>query len=147
MGVKAVDNSLWALYGSAVVLSIVELGLSAFIVNALAYCSGYRYAFALACSIWTFLAAGFLLAFPFVQRKGGFSAPSAHHERFLTPLTIALNGITMVLWLACLAVLVQPNSCRGFFPIGFSFALFAFAVVLWYAYTVPLRRECKELCC
>jgi hypothetical protein len=128
MGVA--DLSLLALLATAILFSIIELGLSAYIVDITDnsfFGTNDRYAFTLFCSIWTILVAGFLLAFPFAHRNS--SIHSAHHEHWLAPLTIALNAVTMIFWLACFAALADLY--HGFNPIGVAGAQLAFAVILW----------------
>jgi Membrane-associating domain len=126
------DLSLLALYGAALLFAVIELGLSADIVDVTSY--GYygtneRYSFALFCSVWTILVAGFLLVFPFVSKRGGNTIQSSHQERWMAPLTIALNGLTMIFWLACFAALADLYN--GFSATGLAGAQLAFAVMLW----------------
>lgn len=127
-----VDLTLLGLYATALVFSIIELGLSAYIVDVTSnayYGTNSRYGFALFCSIWTILVAGFLFAFPLLSRRGN-SVQGSHHERWMAPLTLALNALTMLFWLACFAALADLYN--GFSPRDVAGAQLAFAVMLWY---------------
>lgn len=126
------DLALFGLYATALVFSIIELGLSAYIVDVTSsefYSTNSRYTFTLFCSVWTIVVTAFLLAFPFLSRRGGNSIQSANHERFMAPLTISLNGLTFIFWLASFAALADLYN--GFSPRGVTGAQLAFAVMLW----------------
>ena len=126
-----VDLSLFALYLTALLFSVIELGLSGYIVDVTSnsyYSTNSRYAFALFCSIWTLLVAGFLVAFPFLSRRGGNSIQSSHHERWMAPVTITLNALTFIFWLACFSSLADMYFRS---PRGVAGAQLAFAVMLW----------------
>ena len=127
-----IDLSLLGLYATALLFSIIELGISAYIVDVTSrnyYGTSDIYSYTLFCSIWTILVAGFLVAFPIVSRRGGNSIQSANHERWMAPLTIALNALTMIFWLAAFAALADRYN--GFSPGGVAGAQLAFAVMLW----------------
>jgi Membrane-associating domain len=122
-----IDLSLFGLYATALLFSVIELGISGYIVDVTSnefYRTNDRYAFALFCSIWTLLAAGFLVVFPLISRRRDRGS-----ERWVSPLTLALNALTMIFWLACFAALADLY--HGFNPQGVAGAQLAFAVMLW----------------
>ena len=121
---------LLALLVTSLVFTIVELGLSAYLVHVTAspYYSNSVYDYLLFCAIWTLLVTAFLLSFPFVGR--GKSSIAKHgSERWLAPVTLALNFVTMIIWLAAFASLADMYN--GYNPQGVSGAQLAFAVMLW----------------
>lgn len=126
-----VDLAVLALLATAVVFSIIELGLSAHAVDVTSdfyYKTNDRYSYLVFCSVWTLLVTAFLIAFPFVSRRNS-SNQAAHHERWLTPLTLVLNTVTMIFWLAGFAALADLYG--DYSPHGEPGALLAFAVMLW----------------
>ena len=132
-----VDIAILALLGTALVFSIIELGLSAYVVSLTdrSYNYGYgtyrtetpgEYAFLLFDSLWTLLVVGVLAALDFFgARRGGVSRPYP----WLGWATLALNFLTWVFWLAGFAALA---AFFGGNPRGVGGALLAFAVMLWY---------------
>lgn len=120
------DLSILALLGTALVFSIIELGLSAWAVDVTPSGSeaNGRFGFLVFCSVWTIFVTGFLIAFPY------FGTPSRGDvERWYSPLTIALNLGTMIFWLSGFAA--DADLYNGYNPRGTAGALLAFAVMLW----------------
>lgn len=141
------------LLGTAAVFAIIELGLSAYIVSlgservytyydpnyAGTGYGGYQYGtrratapaevdFLLFCSLWTLLVTPALIIFPIIWRTKANVGGRDKHTIF-GPLTLALNAVTMIFWLAGFAALA--NLYGGGNPQGIAGALLAFAVMLW----------------
>lgn len=124
------DIVILALLVAAVVCSIIELGLSAYIVSSLRDVFGRYYGgrvsstfnFTVFASIWSLLVSLFLLGWGFVSRSRGGS------EGIFAPLTLALNTITMIFWLAGFAAVADLYDGA---PGGTPGALIAFGVILW----------------
>lgn len=142
----------------SLVFAIIELGLSAYIVSVWTTTTAYsvydpNYAglgyggydfytttsrssapdpinFLLFTSLWTILIVPACLAILFLnQSKRTFCTDSAGQPaKWLTPATLALNGVTMVFWLAGFAALA--DLLGGNAPQGLVGALLAFAVML-----------------
>lgn len=126
------DLSLLVLYATAIVFAIIELGLSAYAVDVTddRWIGSDRYAYALFCSLWTLIVAGFLLVFPFLAQRRGNNIQSANSERWMAPLTLALNAVTMIFWLACFAAIADLYA--GSVIRDVPAAALAFAVMEWY---------------
>lgn len=141
------------LLGTSGVFSIIELGLSAYVVSigsvqAYEYWDpnydgtgygGYQFGirkgaapgevdFLLFCSLWTLLLASALIILSIVWASKSRIAGKDIHSVF-GPLTLALNAITMVMWLAGFAALA--NLYGGVNPQGILGALLAFPILLW----------------
>lgn len=149
----ALDIVTLVLLGTSAVFSIIELGLSAYIVSigtAQVYeywdpnyagtgYGGYQFGtrkggapdevnFLLFCSLWTLLLAPALIILPIFWASKSRIAGKDIHTIF-GPLTLALHAITMVFWLAGFAALA--NLYGGVNPQDIPGALLAFAILLW----------------
>ncbi|RMD39280.1 hypothetical protein DV735_g5845, partial [Chaetothyriales sp. CBS 134920] len=124
---------IFSLLLTALVFSIIELGLSAYITSIIdtdyfrdAVISTFSYnVFA---SVWTLLVTAFLLAWPFVGRAK-FAAGDTATERWLAPLTLALNTVTMIFWLAAFASVADLFRYGSFSH--YTGSIEAFGVLLW----------------
>jgi len=118
------DLVLLVLLCTALVFSIIELGLSADAVDLSigASVAHDRFSFIVFCSVWTLLLASFFIFFPYFSLR-------RDTERLLAPLNIALNAVTMIFWLAGFAAVADLFG--GGNPQGVAGALLAFAVMLW----------------
>lgn len=99
--------------------------------------------FLLFASLWSCIVSGVLLGLPFVQRRralsqnasastaGGASSSSYARQYWLEILTLTLNAVTMIFWLAGFADLANLDDAYGGNPQGVAGALLAFAVLLW----------------
>ena len=121
---------IFVLLTIAFFFTIIELGLSAYLVSITAsrLYSNSTYDYLLFCSIWTLLATGFLLIWGYLARSKSHIDKNSS-ERWLAPVTLVLNFITMVFWLAAFASLADMYN--GYNPQGSSGAQLAFAVMLW----------------
>lgn len=142
-----------ALLGTASVFALIELGLSAYIVSlgsehtytywdpnyAGAGYGAYQYGtrkasapaevdFLLFCSLWTLLVAPALIILPIVW-KSKTKVAGQDVQTISGPLTLAMNAIATIFWLAGFAALA--NLYDGLNPQGIPGALLAFAVMLW----------------
>lgn len=126
MSMSLTDLSILVLLATALVWSIIELGLSAWAVDVTpdGNEANDRFSFLVFCSVWTILVTAFLIAFPYLSRRS-----KGDEERWLSPLTIALNAVTMVFWLAGFAA--DADLYNGYNPRGTAGALLAFAIMLW----------------
>jgi hypothetical protein len=125
------DLAILGLYATALVFAIIELGLSAHLTDiTIDETSAHdRFGYTVFCSLWTMLVAGFLLVFPMLSRRGGNSIQSSHQERWMAPLTLALNSLTMIFWLASFAAIADLYN--GVRVTGELAAVLAFAVIEW----------------
>ena len=120
-----VDTAIFGLLGLALVWSIIELGLSAYAVDVTwsRSIANDRFGFLVFASLWTMLLTAFYILFPiFSRRSGGAEA------RWFSPLTLALNFVTTIFWLAGFAAVADLYGSAG----GVAGAILAFAVMLWY---------------
>lgn len=142
-----------ALLGTASVFALIELGLSAYVVSlgsvdTYSYWDpnyagdgygAYQYGtskasapaevdFLLFCSLWTLLIAPTLIVLPMIWKFKTEVAGRDVHTVF-GPLTLAVNTITAIFWLAGFAALA--NLYGGANAQGVAGALLAFAVMLW----------------
>jgi hypothetical protein len=133
-----------ALLGTAFIFSIIELGLSAYIVSLTStrYYSNSVYNYQLFASIWSLLVTSFFLAWPYLIHSRSSIAKN-NNERWLAPLTLALNFVTMVFWLAAFASLADLYN--GYNPQDEAGAQLAFAVMLWYVTPFPYAAYCEDL--
>jgi len=120
------DLSILVLLATGLVFSIIELGLSAWAVDVTpdGNEANDRFGFLVFCSVWTIFVTAFLIAFPIYG-----TASRGDVERWYSPLTIALNAVTMIFWLAGFAA--DADLYNGYNPRGTAGALLAFAVMLW----------------
>jgi hypothetical protein len=126
------DLAILGLYATALVFAIIELGLSAHLTDITFRGSGAndRFGYTVFCSLWTMLVAGFLLVFPILSRRSGNSIQSSHQERWMAPLTITLNSLSMIFWLASFSAIADLYN--GVDVDGELAAVLAFAVIEWY---------------
>ena len=149
-----IDIVLLALLGSALVLSIIELGLSAYTVSLHwysaystydpnyagtgygAYDYGYKrgsppgeVSFLLFDSLWTLLVCAFLIGYPMLKRRSRNAISSNNSNKWLTPLTLTLTVLTMIFWLAGFAALAHRYN--GADVTNIAAALLAFPILLW----------------
>ncbi|RVX68816.1 hypothetical protein B0A52_07471 [Exophiala mesophila] len=120
-----VDTTIFALLGVALVWSIIELGLSAYAVDVTwrSSVANSRFGFLVFASLWTILVTAFFILFPmFSRRSGGGEA------RCMSPLTLVLNAVTMIFWLAGFAAVADMYISA---PGGTTGAILAFGVMLW----------------
>ncbi|RMZ89143.1 hypothetical protein DV736_g3629, partial [Chaetothyriales sp. CBS 134916] len=126
---------IFALLITSFVFTIIELGLSGHIVSVLSkfelsstdsISSTYNYL--VFCSVWTLLVTALLLVWPFFNRSQ-LPARKDSSEKWLAPLMLALNFVTMVFWLAAFSSLA--NLYDGLSVRGVAGAQEAFAVLLW----------------
>lgn len=136
-----VDTAIFALLGVALVWSIIELGLTAYAVDVTwrASVANARFGFLVFASLWTLLVTAFFILFPmFSRRSGGGEA------RWMSPLALALNGVTMIFWLAGFAAVADMYLGA---PSGTAGAILAFAVMLWYVPCLaPLATAEANIC-
>lgn len=125
-----IDISVFWLLTAGVVVSIIELGLTADVVSWFDDDHDWwdsfesRSDFLLFCSIWTILVTGFLIAIPFLGR-------SIYGHKFLAPATLALTSVTMIFWLAGFAAFANLFEDA---PTGTVGATLAFAIIAWLTY-------------
>jgi hypothetical protein len=140
------DISFLALKGTALVLTIVELGLVAYLVwgfgqtftiPTYTYGIGYTYetfqgtvppsiAFLMFNSVWTLLVTAAALAVPILFHRRN----AAHHNSWLAPTLIAVYFVTWVFWLAGfadLATILGPYVNYS----AYMDAVLAFGILLW----------------
>jgi hypothetical protein len=128
------DITILVLLIAGLVFSIIEVGLSAYSVSfwdnyyAFYYGSAPGYlSFLLFASLWTMLRTGFRLVRQL--RKTQFPVDASGRPVAWVPiLTLVINTITMIFWLAGFAAYV--SLLHGLTPIGVLGALLAFAVML-----------------
>lgn len=144
----ALDIALLALLGTALVFSIIELGLSAYTVSlhwvhAYTYEDGNGYpeygyrngsppgevSFLLFDSLWSMLVCVFLIVFPLVVGRKNNALSSHNSNKWLTPVTLTLTSLTMVFWLAGFAALAHLY--HGADVTDLAAALLAFPILLW----------------
>jgi hypothetical protein len=125
-----VDIIIFALLVAALVFTIIELGLSAYVINITLslYVSISTYNYLLFCSLWSFLVTGFLLVWVSLAR-GKSPVAKTSSEKWLGPVTLALNFLTAVFWLAAFTSLADVYN--GYNVEGVLGAQLAFAVLLW----------------
>ncbi len=124
------DLPIFVLLITSLIFSIIELGLSAYIVSLTSsrLYSNSVYDYLLFCSIWSLLVTGFLLIWSYLARARSPITKNSS-ENWLAPVTLALNFITMIFWLAAFASLA--NMYGGYNPQNQAGAQLAFAVMLW----------------
>jgi hypothetical protein len=134
-----VDLAILGLSGTILLFSLIELGLSAWAVSLTdGTYYGYRvtapsqFAFLLFASLWTLLVFGALTILNFLM--GGRQGGVTHRFSWLGFVTLGVNFVTCVFWLAGFAALADYYN--GGVATGNFAALLAFAVLLW---SVPLR--------
>ena len=144
--------TIFALVGTGILFSIIDLGLSAYAASAYSssydcsYYSGNPYdgtsgivsatckgkvpaaiSFLLFTSLWTLLVSPFTLVFPWLQaRKASVSHESLN--KWLSPLLIVLFSLTWVFWLSAFADIATYNIA---FAGPIIQAAVAFAVLNW----------------
>ena len=126
----SLDLIIFALLLTSLVFTIIQLGLSAYIVSLTAnrFYSVSTYDYLLFCSIWSFLVTGFLIIWAYLARSKSPIAKNGS-EKWLSPMTLTLNFVTMVFWLAAFASLADMY--HGYNPQNTLGAQLAFAVMLW----------------
>lgn len=141
---------LLSLLSTAVVFSIVELGLVAYGVWGfsqtveVSYLCGFEVcdksvkgtvpdvvAFLMFCAVWSTLASAAALGGPlYLHSRNGH-----HHNRWLAPGLIVLHFLTWIFWLAGFADLANIIGTYGT-PI--MNAVLAFAILNWYVFSLSL---------
>ena len=119
------DLTILILLGTALVFSIIELGLSAYAVNVTSDFfveANSRWSYIVFASLWTILVTIFYIVWPFFSRRND-------RERVMAPLTLALNFITMIFWVAGFGAVADMYHGA---PGGTAGAILAFGVMLWY---------------
>jgi Membrane-associating domain len=129
-----VDFAILPLLATTLVFAIIELGLSAYSVsifseNQLGSAPG-PVNFLVFASLWTMLITPIFIALPMLGDRNNrfwlnsFGRPAA----WVAPVTLAINAVTMIFWLAGFAALA--NLFGGYNPQGVPGALLAFAIML-----------------
>ena len=128
------DITILALLITGLVFSIIELGLSAYTVSLWEDYYAYYYgsapgfvSFLLFASIWTTLRTGFRLVRLLRKSQSPVDA-SGHPAAWVPILTLVINTVTMIFWLAGFAAYV--SLLQGLTAVGVSGALLAFAIML-----------------
>ncbi|KAJ5209888.1 hypothetical protein N7491_009697 [Penicillium cf. griseofulvum] len=159
----ALNIVLYALLGTSLAFSIVELGLSAFVASAYsgtqgietwsAY-SGYSYTqvnvkpppilvFLVFSSVWTMLVTASALVLPWYYTRKGFV--SAKLNTVLAAIFVAIYFVTMVFWLACFADLASllggGTSINPYYN-----AVLAFGVLLWLLFVALVVFTILAMC-
>ncbi|KAJ5806726.1 hypothetical protein N7474_010318 [Penicillium riverlandense] len=153
------DIALYAILGTSLVFSIIELGLGASAISAwtasnqVSYYYGYGYeninisappivSFLVFTAVWTMLASGALLFLPwFYTRKGC----SAKLNMTLSIVFTAVYFLTMVFWLASFADIASYLG-GGTSTSDAVNAAIAFAVLLWLLFTALFILIILTLC-
>lgn len=139
------DITIVALLITGLIFSIIELGLSAYTVSLWQTYESYYYgsapgflSFLLFASLWTTLRTGFRLVRQVLRTQSPVDA-SGRPAAWVPILTLVINAITMIFWLAGFAAYV--SLLQGVTVIGVAGALLAFAVML-----VCLVRVLVQIC-
>lgn len=125
------NTALLVLPAVALLFSIIELGLSGYVVHVTMHRYYFmtlkeRVDFLLFNSIWTILVSAFLIFLPLMSARRGVTSKS---NTWISPVTLTLNILTMIFWLAGFAALA--NLFGGFVLTGIIGATLAFAILLW----------------
>lgn len=131
------DLTILILLVSGLTFSIIELGLSAYIISVLDTYSTYNgygnivpgwLAFLLFASLWTIVRTLFRLIRLIRRTKRSAYDAGRQPAKWVPILTLVINAVTMIFWLAGFAA--YASLLGGFAPTGIYGALLAFAVML-----------------
>ena len=131
------DLTILILLVSGLTFSIIELGLSAYIISVLDTYSTYNgygnivpgwLAFLLFASLWTIVRTLFRLIRLIRRTKRSAYDAGSQPAKWVPILTLVINAVTMIFWLAGFAA--YASLLGGFAPTGIYGALLAFAVML-----------------
>ena len=131
------DLTILILLVSGLTFSIIELGLSAYIISVLDTYNAYIgygtnivpgwLAFLLFASLWTIVRTLFRLI-RLIRRTKRSAYDARQPAKWVPILTLVINAVTMIFWLSGFAA--YASLLGGFAPTGIYGALLAFAVML-----------------
>jgi hypothetical protein len=132
------DLTILILLVSGLTFSIIELGLSAYIISVLDTYNAYIgyganivpgwLAFLLFASLWTIVRTLFRLIRLIRRNKRSTYDAGRQPAKWVPILTLVINAVTMIFWLSGFAA--YASLLGGFAPTGIYGALLAFAVML-----------------
>jgi hypothetical protein len=118
-----------ALLATALVFSVIELGLSAYALSLFfsfeAYDTGFvppLFSFLLFASIWTLLITAFRIVLPLLRAHAATDRPAT------AVMTLVVNAVTMIFWLAVFVAL--EKTFGGLASVDLMGAITAFAILL-----------------
>ena len=139
------DITILVLLITGLIFSIIELGLSAYSVSYWEVYYAFYYgsapgfiSFLLFASLWTMLRTGFRLVRQLLRTQSPVDA-SGRPAAWVPILTLVINTVTMIFWLAGFAAYV--SFLQGLTAVGLAGALLAFAIML-----VCPARELVQIC-